>query len=243
MKTIVVGDTHGRSFWKFISETEKWDKFIFIGDYFDAYQDFTAIDQLKNFDEICEFKRKNKEKVIMLVGNHDFHYMKAAVGERYSGYQNGASPNIQIALEDAMKEGLLQMCHVDGEYCFTHAGVTKTWMTSVGYYPAPGEEHVTRQYLPVQDFINEVFKYKPLSFRFQGHDMYGDDPTQSPIWVRPQSLYNDMLTQFTHVIGHTQVPKINIPKGERSGMLLIDTLGSSKEYLIITDGVPSVGKV
>ena len=29
MRIIVMGDTHGRSVWKFVKEKEKWDKFIF----------------------------------------------------------------------------------------------------------------------------------------------------------------------------------------------------------------------
>ena len=233
MKTIILGDTHGRSFWKLISETEKWDKFIFIGDYFDSYNEFTAVEQLKNFDEICEFKRKNKDKVIMLTGNHEYHYLKGApMGEMYSGYQHGAAPNIQFALEDAIKEGLLQMCHIEGEYCFTHAGVTKTWCKD-------NEVDVKN----LEQSINDLFKYKPESFRFNGRDGYGDDITQSPIWVRPQSLYNDGLKEYTHVVGHTGVPRINLPKGERSGMILIDALEKSREYLIINDGVPEVGKI
>ncbi len=37
MKTIVIGDIHGRTSWKDIIEKEQtWDKVIFIGDYFDS---------------------------------------------------------------------------------------------------------------------------------------------------------------------------------------------------------------
>ena len=51
MKTIVLGDTHGRSQWKLIVNMEKADQVIFIGDYFDSY-DLTAADQMYNFKEI-----------------------------------------------------------------------------------------------------------------------------------------------------------------------------------------------
>ncbi|NBP57427.1 metallophosphoesterase, partial [bacterium] len=37
MKTIFIGDIHGRSIWKEIVEQEKPDRVIFIGDYFDSF--------------------------------------------------------------------------------------------------------------------------------------------------------------------------------------------------------------
>ena len=37
MKTIVIGDTHGRSNWKLAIHQDKPDRVIFIGDYFDSF--------------------------------------------------------------------------------------------------------------------------------------------------------------------------------------------------------------
>jgi predicted phosphodiesterase len=86
MKITIIGDTHGRSKWKNIVEKEKdADKIIFIGDYFDAKDGgYSANRQIENFKEIVEFKRNNPDKVILLIGNHDFHYLKG-VNEEYSG--------------------------------------------------------------------------------------------------------------------------------------------------------------
>ena len=42
-KTIVLGDTHGRSQWKLITHQENADRVIFIGDYFDSY-DLSAVE-------------------------------------------------------------------------------------------------------------------------------------------------------------------------------------------------------
>ena len=41
MKTLIIGDIHGRRFWKRPVEKyiNKVDKIVFLGDYFDAYQD------------------------------------------------------------------------------------------------------------------------------------------------------------------------------------------------------------
>ena len=80
MKTIVLGDTHGRNIWKDIVAQEKADRVIFIGDYFDSYDLEPAIQQ-HNFKEIIEFKEKDECEVILLVGNHDYHYLP--MGETY----------------------------------------------------------------------------------------------------------------------------------------------------------------
>ena len=37
MKTIVIGDIHGRDVWKEIVFQEQADRVIFIGDYFDSF--------------------------------------------------------------------------------------------------------------------------------------------------------------------------------------------------------------
>jgi predicted phosphodiesterase len=73
-KILVIPDVHGRSFWK--EATEKYDqeceKIIFLGDYVDPYQDegFTRKDAIRTLEEIIEFKLENKDKVVMLLGNH-----------------------------------------------------------------------------------------------------------------------------------------------------------------------------
>ena len=51
MKTIVIGDIHGRDVWKKIVEHENADKVIFIGDYFDSF-DIPSSDQINNFLDI-----------------------------------------------------------------------------------------------------------------------------------------------------------------------------------------------
>ena len=77
MKIVALGDTHGRDMWKTIVKIEEdFDKLLFIGDYFDTRDDIDASTQIQNFKEILEFKKENPDKVILLIGNHDFHYLK-----------------------------------------------------------------------------------------------------------------------------------------------------------------------
>ena len=230
MKIVAMGDTHGRTMWEEIVLKElDADKFIFQGDYFDSF-DITGAEQIDNFKKIIEYKKEWMDRVILLTGNHDYHYLNG-VKETYSGYQWTRALAFGELLDEAIKDGLMQICHVDGNFVFTHAGITKTWANN-------NDIDVDN----LEESVNELFKYKPGKFGFTigpKFSNYGDDVTQPPLWVRPASLQKDKLTDHTYVVGHTihQNLKIN------DDIICIDTLPTSKEYLIIEDGVASVGKL
>ncbi len=230
MKIIAIGDVHGRSFWKLIAAAQAFDKLVILGDYFDSF-DISASDQMNNFSKLIAYKRANPDKVVLLMGNHDLHYLPVAMDafEMYSGFQQRFAFQISQLLED--NKNLLQMCYKWENYLFTHAGVTHTWLNDAGY----GDEEI-------DVFINELFQYQPLSFFFNGSNPYGDDITQSPVWVRPASLTRNAYKYETikQVVGHTTVQKLVIIKDR---FFFIDTMGTSKEYLILDDGRVSIGKV
>lgn len=70
MKTLVLGDIHGRTIWKDIVEKENPDFVIFLGDYVSTHGFETAEEQLDNLEEILQYKEENPGKVILLRGNH-----------------------------------------------------------------------------------------------------------------------------------------------------------------------------
>ena len=69
MKTISIGDIHGRDIWKNVNPS-KYDKIIFVGDYVDSFT-ISNTTILNNLLDIIEFKKSFKNKVILLLGNHD----------------------------------------------------------------------------------------------------------------------------------------------------------------------------
>ncbi|NDE60320.1 MAG: hypothetical protein EB010_13055, partial [Acidimicrobiia bacterium] len=97
MKTIIIGDIHGRNIWKDIVSKESYDRVIFVGDYFDSF-DIPGIDQIYNFNEICNFAKSSLKEVVLLVGNHDLHYMQ--IGQSYSGFQSAFQFDISGILSD-----------------------------------------------------------------------------------------------------------------------------------------------
>ena len=200
MKTIFLGDTHGRSLWKDIIAKETPDRVVFIGDYFDSF-DIGSAEQQFNFKEIIAFKESAQYEVIMLIGNHDYHYYPG--GETYSGYQHGAAPAIRQLLEENKHH--LQMCYQLDNILCSHACIGNNWLVEQEKYESGS----------IADFVNDIWNYKPIRFMFYGFDPYGDNKTQTPIWIRPASLLSGnrdtfLKTDYIQIAGHTQVHKIDI---------------------------------
>lgn len=223
MTTLVLGDTHGRDYWKQIVDKENFDRIVFIGDYFDSF-DITGGKQVDNFLDIIEYKKTSGKEVILLVGNHDYHYMPG-VQETYSGFQHTNCMIIARIIEQNFDH--LQMCYQYNNILMSHAGVTTNWLKNSAY---EGEANIA-------DYINNLFYHHPFAFCFTGYDPYGDDITQSPIWVRPKSLLKDAFKfgKLTQIVGHTGMKKIDAYKYR---YWFIDTLGTSKEYLKIEEVKP-----
>lgn len=242
MKTVVIGDVHGRSLWKLIVNQENPNRVIFIGDYFDSFE-ISGVEQIQNFKEIIEYKKTSGKEVITLVGNHDHHYYPEVGYTGTSGYQSRISPSINQVIDENRQH--LQIAYSFDEFLFTHAGVSPTFMD--GEF---GEEGWVED--NVVELLNDLFKYKPKSFDFNGTDPYGDNTYQTPIWIRPRSLMavnkkhnKGLKKKYIQVVGHTHVKKLDLVGAQKAAggrYYLIDCQESTGEYLVIQDGELSVGQ-
>lgn len=226
MKIIVIPDIHGRDIWKQIVEKEKnADKIVFLGDYLDSF-DITPYKQIENLKEILEYKRENTDKVTLLMGNHDYHYMPQPIawGVRYSGFNGILVPEVTPVFNDAFQKKDIQVCYVHNNIIFVHAGLSKTWCDIYNIDLDNLQESVN-------DLIYERiaafdFLHSPNSFDYG--DPYGDNIWQSPLWIRPHSLIIDRLDDYTQVVGHTQVSEIDLSMPIKP----IDIFGSKDQYVI-----------
>lgn len=133
MAILILPDIHARRFWKHAVEQEfdNVDKIIFLGDYLDPYplEGFTRMDAIRNFEEILDFASKNKDKVVLLLGNHDIPYI----------YKRDFNTRFRYDSSRAMKIGELFKSHLnlfkltheeiinDKQYLFTHSGLHYEW--------------------------------------------------------------------------------------------------------------------
>ncbi len=219
MKLIAIGDIHGKTIWKeIVEENPDADKIVFVGDYFDGFGDPPG--QIENFLEIVELKKKSPDRFVLLFGNHDFHYLNCSY-DRYSGYQVDQAPKIEKTIRENLQ--YLQMAYKAGNYIFTHAGITHTWLRK---FKIDRDDDIVVS-------INALFREQPEAFKFAGRDQYGDSPESSPIWVRPQSLQMAAIFNYNQVVGHTRVKYItSIPHGQEN-LIFIDVLDTRKEYLTL----------
>lgn len=228
-KIIIIGDIHGRTIWKqIVEDNPDANLFIFMGDYFDSF-DINTMEQMHNFRDIIAFRKDNPDKVITLLGNHDYHYTSGCIGS-YSGFDYSIMFNMRLELDDLIKEGVLIMAHQIGNYLFTHAGVTKTFCQ---------EQKIDTDNLV--ESLNEHLIHKPNVFNFRlgkNYSAYGDDINQGPLWVRPISLLDDGL-DYIHVVGHTAkmlVTELLDDSGPDYGCILVDTLMGNQYLELLVDG-------
>lgn len=222
MKNLIIGDIHGVNYWKDVIEIEKADKVIFIGDYLDSFT-VSVEDQVNNFLDLLEYKKSFPDKVILLLGNHDWHYSElCGTYEQYSGFNPITKMHVKRPLTDVILDGIIQASYLlDDKYLLTHAGVSKTWLE---YADHKGER--------IDKFINDLLLTNSYLFDFSGFNPYGDDVTQGPLWIRPRSLYNDLFDNYIQIVGHTKVKEVS----NQDNLWLIDTFSERKEkayYLII----------
>ena len=223
MKTTVISDIHGRPDWKEIINLEtNTNLFVFLGDYFDSFN-IPASDQITNFYDIIDFKKQNPDKVILLTGNHDMHYLPHYInaGEHYSGFQAARAFDISHLLQTNLSN--LQMAHQTGNFLFTHAGVTKSWLSNNNFEPTQ----------PITTFLNDLLQHKPASFAFVGYDPYGNSVHSSPVWVRPESLMQDAYQkgELKQVVGHTVFKNITVVNNN----FFFTDAQETRQYLTITD--------
>jgi hypothetical protein len=250
MKTVIIGDIHGHDSWKqIIAQEQDADRFIFVGDYFDSFT-VPGLKQCENFQDIIEFKTTTDKEVILLVGNHDFHYYPEIGDNGTSGYQGRMSPTINHIINTNREH--LQLAYRMDEFVFSHAGLSEEWLNDniVGW-------NVDN----MVDKVNELFQFQPKKIEYRSFKYYnygdpnqqaqlaggfGDETFQGPLWIRPRALmvanYDTLRNQVIQVVGHTPNKQIDI-KGMSTGgrYYFIDTL--PREYLIVTDGVVSLGKL
>jgi hypothetical protein len=253
MKIIVLGDIHGRDCWKdIVKRHPDADKYVFLGDYVSTHEDISSEVQCINLRNILDFKTANPDKVVLLRGNHDMQHLKYSWAE-CSGY------DIRVAayMSDIKDEFLVktQWVYVYDKFVFSHAGVSEAWLENIGL-----------------DDINKINELEPSEkFAFwpcKMSDYTGDSCTQPVTWIRPWALIEYAYKDYTYIIGHTSYGKIINVKEEciknyQSSWLYNENDEHSKkiieqytnandiyccdalpnEYLIIEDGIVSVGKL
>lgn len=136
MRVLAIGDIHAKP--NIVSEAIKrlaeYDKIVFLGDYCDDWESChgsalkVAQGSIETLRTIQKLEREHPDKIIPLLGNHDYQYFTRY---RYSGYSEltktllGADPWLMGWM------GNLELVVRIDEVAYSHAGLTEEWLEYV----------------------------------------------------------------------------------------------------------------
>ena len=200
---IIIPDIHGRDFWRWtVAQRKEEDTLIFLGDYLDPYENEWIYwsDAYKGLLDIIALKRENPEKVVLLLGNHDLHYLFPNLrGSRYNEYQ---AEKIRKTFEDNMD--CFQMaaeCKIDERrYLFTHAGVNKAWVQKYADVFGPMEK------ITAETFNSLMFKDEFVEALGDVSKLrWGSERAGSMVWADVEEFEwsEARLPDVIQVFGHT----------------------------------------
>lgn len=206
---LIIPDVHGRTFWRDAVRSYPELPIIFLGDYIDPYTMYDGImpdDALEEFVEILEFKKQNMDRVTLLLGNHDVHYICTSLRCSRKDYVN------QSRIEKLYLENmeLFELAHsVRTEtmsYLLTHAGVLNGWLEN----HLPEADSSDAEGLTA--ILNNTLCDLPTFRRFAAMSLweiptsrFGDAWYGSPIWAdeAEHSMEENPLSGIYQIFGHT----------------------------------------
>ena len=193
-KILIVPDVHGRSFWHKAEELiNEVDKVVFLGDYLDpySYEGITFDMAMEEFHKILKFAES--DKVILLVGNHDMHYIRTDFMDCSRMNRLQRQDIHELYMKHLDKFNLIYK--IEDKWLCSHAGVYSDWM-EMCYFTLE----------TLEDFQQFLKDNNEPSLECLSYYRGGWNRTGSCIWadIRESDRY-ELLPGFKHIVGHTQL--------------------------------------
>ena len=217
MKHIIIGDIHGRDCWREVN-VKNYDKVIFLGDFVDS---FTLPDLIiyQNLKDIITLKKKYPNKIVLLLGNHDIHYLY------FPRYQCvGFRPSMQRQLTNLFYENrhLFKIAYQKENHIFTHAGITNSWYNEFLKLPILAEIEDEKDTLA--DLINKVDQTPQRYILHTAGYFRGGQGNGGVTWADIKETQIDMLKGYHQIIGHSTVEKVKSIRYTDYSITYIDVL-------------------
>ena len=228
-RLIIIGDVHGRSFWRYAVQRNPEGKFIFLGDDLDPYPEegYTNEDAFQGLEDIISFKKEHPDNVTLLWGNHDLHYLyPEMMGSRFD--IDNAVRNAHMFFDN---QELFQMAYevqAGGKrFLFSHAGICRGWVSA--NFPRLEDDDITAE------MMNNLVCYPEFMSALGDVSIYrgGDKKYGSMIWADLEDLImvENLLPDIIQIVGHT---KLNEPLNYEDKIYFLDCW--SALYLDLDDG-------
>ena len=219
--TIAIGDVHGLDLWRDVVEAHPECRVVFLGDYLGPYGYVHKGKLLDNLRAVMQLKWDRPEDVVLLLGNHDLHYFceDACVGTRFDMEIAEAASWMFLNNID-----LFQYAFQDGEYLFTHAGVSQLWFD----YDFCGDAERS-----VAEQLNNPAADQVLALLRVGYARGGRRGDTSGIFWADKSELEEPLHGFTQIVGHNRVAEVTEHIGPGGGKIVFCDCLRNGLYLYI----------
>lgn len=241
IKTLFVGDIHTHDYIlddiKRLDEEYNFYRIVCLGDYVDDWLS-SGYDSIKTLNKIIELKDSNKDKYILLLGNHELSYL----GFPCSGHQYNQEKEIQnILLKNIDLFDLYYSIDLGDKYYYcTHAGITNSYIHDV-LNKINEEENLyyTDSYKKNLDTMNND-KLHSLHLLNKVSSLRGGiDNYSSMVWCDKReheyfSVAEEYLIPY-QIVGHTPVTTVSNISSENGILYFVDTHSTYRDGRNIGD--------
>ena len=194
---IAIGDIHGRKLWRRIVEKNPEAHIVFMGDYCDPYEYIGGGRLLNNLNGIINLKHKEPDRITLLLGNHDMHYITNDFS-RGTRYDNCIADELKYTLQINRND----FCYA-WQYrnlLFTHSGVSKHWLETIFKKDIyPNAAYVFNNTDITDNDRNALF----ACGKYRG----GDDAYGGIFWADIRE-FDSLPEGFIQIAGHNRVTEI-----------------------------------
>ena len=222
VRVLVIPDVHLKPHMFDLADAipnSEYDAIVCLGDIADDWNARVG-DYEKTYKRALIFAEQHKDNIYWCYGNHDVSYMYASNGLVFleSGFNDDAAlitsgflKSLKMILGDR-----LAVIHKIDDTLFSHAGLSVPFVEDYLHYLVTDN---------IEDIVNRINSLIDAScIRLLWNDY-------SPLWVRPQHAFIDMLEPYLQVVGHTPVEV-----AEREGNILsLDTFSTYSDGSNIGD--------
>ncbi|CRF33803.1 phosphoesterase [Brachyspira suanatina] len=230
MKTAVIGDLHGKSCWKKLIEGrfDKFDKIVFMGDYSDdSWVTFTDEEIVNNLKDVIEFKKNHDDKIILLIGNHDFQYI---VGyPTASRYRKSYAKEMHEIFND--NANLFNPIYIENNYIFTHAGITNGWIEYIKQKYDLKDINIDN----IEDVVNAVYNNDKDDCNIASFRRGGMSKFAGILWSDSMDLSDDAWIGYNQVVGHNRVKPGSVIKKDSYTIYMADHFDTEQDKLLVLD--------
>lgn len=240
MKILCIGDPHGKDVSTYFeikgskiihtSTGTEVDILLLVGDYCDqgTYDPATnrivqTTSNVEIFDRlkyVIQVKEQMPDKVVLLVGNHDYHYMYHV--PPCSGFRPAMGPPLSALFSETRH--LFKFAHKIKNFLFTHAGVTKSFFDRYVW------EIMDKYEVPIDEALNYLGEKTDIMWTIP-RERGGIGDVASFIWVHKSGLIEDPLPNYVQVVGHTRTQNTEMynDASRNSTLFFIDHLSDDDD--------------